>query len=46
MDTKHLRSVLKVGEIKTWDDLSTEQSMYVCMDVSMCMYKFYLNDLE
>ena len=58
MDTEHLRSVLKVGEIKTWDGLSTEQSMYacmhacvcvcahVCMHVSICMYKFHLNDLE
>lgn len=56
MDSEHLRSVLKVGEIKTWDGLSTEQSTYacmhvcvcahVCMHVSMCMYKFHLNDLE
>lgn len=46
MDTKHLRSVLKVGEIKTWDDLPTEQSMYACMHVCgrvcvhvhMCMH--------
>ena len=40
MDTKHLRSVLKVGEIKTWDDLSTEQPMYACMHVCMheCKY--------
>ena len=37
MDTEHLRSVLKVGEIKTRDGLSTEQSTYACMGMCVCV---------
>lgn len=49
MDTKHLRSVLKVREIKKWDGLSKNNPYpYIHTHTHIHVYinKIHLNDLE